>query len=230
LNKKRKESIHFNKIRKINSKIPETDIIKTAQQVIEKGGVVVFPTQHLYGLGVDAFNPEAIEGIFRIKQRSYQKPLLILIKHRSELKRIVRVVTPAAACIMDNFWPGGVTIVLEAKPGLSVKLTANTNKIGVRLPAHPVAAALVNTLKNPITGTSANVSGNAGCAKISDLDLTIRDRADLILDAGPLPTGVGSTVVDVTVDPVKILREGSVYEESIYNVLNHRLINYIDNG
>lgn len=220
----------MNKIRKIDPETPDPDIIKTARQVIENGGVVVFPTSHLYGLGADALNPTAVARIFRIKQRSERKPLLILIKHRSELKRIVRTVTPSAECIMDNFWPGGVTIVLRAKQDLPVKLTAGTGKIGVRLPAHPVAAALVDALTNPITGTSANVSGICGCSKLSELDAVIRDRADLVLDGGPLPPGVGSTVVDATLDPVKILRQGSVSAERIFDILNRRRINCIDNS
>ena len=95
-----------------------------------------------------------------------------------------------------------------------------TGGIGVRLPAHPVAVALVNVLKNPITGTSANISGETGCSDVSNLDAAIKEKIDLILDAGALPDGVGSTVVDVTADPVKILREGGVPAKDIFGVLD----------
>jgi len=182
----------------------------------------VFPTRNLYGLGADAFNPEAVERIFSIKQRPSLKPLLILIKHRSELGRIVRNVPPAAETIMNSFWPGSLTIIFRAKAELPLNLTANSGKIGVRLPAHPVAAALAAVASNPITGTSANISGQIGCSNISELEASIRDGVDLILDAGPLPPGIGSSVVDVTVEPFLILREGTVSAQQLHKALTER--------
>ncbi|MEW6673413.1 MAG: L-threonylcarbamoyladenylate synthase [Thermodesulfobacteriota bacterium] len=210
------------KIRQIDPRQPDPAIIRAAGRVIASGGVVAFPTKNLYGLGADAFNPEAVERIFCIKQRPPQKPLLILIKHRSELERIARNVPPAAETIMDRFWPGGVTLIFEAKAQLPPNLTAGSGKIGVRQPAHPVAAALVETALNPITGTSANISGEAGCSDISQLAETVRDSVDLILDAGPLVPGIGSSVIDVTVEPFQILREGSVSAQCLYQALKDR--------
>jgi L-threonylcarbamoyladenylate synthase len=219
LNKRQEKSDHLFKIRQINPENPEPDLIKEAAGVIEQGGIVAFPAKNLYGLGADAFNLEAVDKIFRIKQRSYQKPLLVLIKHKDELERLVRAVPPAANRIIDRFWPGRVTIVFEVKAGLPIKLTAKTGRIGVRLPAQPVAAALTNAVKNPITGTSANISGNIGCSNVADLDPIIIDKLDLILDIGSLPEGVGSTVVDVTTGKVKILREGTVPAKDVFNAL-----------
>ena len=212
----------FNKIRQINPGEPEPDFISEAGEMIATGGIVAFPTKNLYGLGADAFNFEAVEKIFTIKQRPPQMPLLILIKHRRELNRVVRKVPPVAEYIMDRFWPGGITLVFEAKAELPLNLTAKSGKIGVRLPAHPVAAALVKAAINPITGTSANLSGESGCSRVSELAASIRDSLDLILDAGPLPPGVGSSVIDVTVEPFRFLREGSVSAEHLYAVLNDR--------
>ena len=212
----------FNKIRKISPREPELAVIREAGQVIATGGIVAFPTKNLYGLGADAFNPEAVEKIFRIKQRPSQMPLLILIKHRSELHRVVRKVPLVAEYIMDYFWPGGVTIIFEAKAELPLNLTAKSGKIGVRLPAHPVAVALVKAASNPITGTSANISGETGRSNISELAPSIRDSVDMILDAGPLPLGIGSSVIDVTVEPFRILREGSVSAQHLYKALNDR--------
>jgi len=218
--KRPEKSEHLSKIRQINPEDPQPDLIKEAGEVIGSGGIVTFPTKHLYGLGADAFNPEALDRIFEIKQRPYQKPLLVLIRHRRELERLVRAVPPIATRIIDRFWPGGVTLVFEAKAGLPIRLIAKTGKIGVRLAAHPVAAALANAVKNPITGTSANISGNIGCSKVADLDPSIIDQLSLILDAGSLPKGVGSTVVDVTGDRITILREGTVPAKAIYDALN----------
>jgi L-threonylcarbamoyladenylate synthase len=211
-----------NKIRQVSPNDPESAVIIEAGQVIATGGIVAFPTKNLYGLGADAFNCEAVEKIFRIKQRPSQMPLLILIKHRSELPRVARKVPPVAEYIMDYFWPGGLTIIFEAKAELPANLTAKSGKIGVRLPAHPVAAALVEAALNPITGTSANISGGTGCSNISELAPSIRDGVDLILDAGRLPTGIGSSLIDVTVEPFRILREGSVSAQRLYEALNDR--------
>jgi len=214
--------VRYNKIRQVNPRYPASAVISEAGEVIATGGIVAFPTKHLYGLGADAFNCEAVQKIFRIKRRPPHMPLLILIKDRSELRRIVRKVPPVAATIMDYFWPGGVTIIFEAKAELPLNLTAKSGKIGVRLPAHPVAAALVKSALNPITGTSANISGEAGCSNISLLAPSIRDNVDMILDAGPLPPGIGSSVIDVTVEPFQILREGSVSVQDFYNALDVR--------
>jgi len=209
-----------NKIRQVNPREPEPTFIRAAGQVIATGGIVAFPTRNLYGLGADAFDCEAVEKIFPIKQRPSQMPLLILIKHRNELHRVVRKVPPVAEYLMDCFWPGGLTIIFEAKPELPLSLTAKSGKIGVRQPEHPVAAALVKAVLNPITGTSANISGEAGCSSVSLLAPAIRDSVDMILDAGPLPPGIGSSVIDVTVEPFRILREGSVSAQHLYKALN----------
>lgn len=200
--------------------LPQPDIIQHAGRVITTGGVVVFPTRNLYGLGTDAFNAAAVDKIFKIKQRPEFMPLLVLIKDRGELDRVVRTVPPVAQHLMDCFWPGGLTIVFEAKEGVSPSLTAGTGKIGVRLPAHPVTAALVRACLNPITGTSANISGNGGCSDLSKLEEGIRDGVDLILDAGPLQSGIGSSVIDVTVKPIRILREGSVSARNLHETLS----------
>ena len=197
-------------IRKINPEDPEPEIIAEAAAVIRQGGVIAFPTRCLYGLGADAFNPEAVARVAEIKQRPEQNPILVLIDSRKQLDLLVTHIPPAADAIMQAFWPGRVTLVFEARPGLPEHLTAQTGKIGVRLPGHPVAGALVRHLKTPLTGTSANISGQPGCYRIKDLDSAIIRRLDRVLDAGSLIGGAGSTVVDVTVTPPRILREGSV--------------------
>jgi L-threonylcarbamoyladenylate synthase len=204
-------------IRKINAQRPEIEIIAEAAAVIKRGGVIAFPTRCLYGLGADAFSPDAVERMIQIKQRPDNKPILVLIDTRNRLKSLVTHIPPAADAIMEAFWPGRVTLVFEARDLLAVQLTAQTGKIGVRLPGHPAASALVKHVKGPVTGTSANLSGRAGCHRAQDLEPQIAGRLDLILDAGALMGGVGSTVVDVTVDPPRILREGQVTANDILN-------------
>jgi L-threonylcarbamoyladenylate synthase len=123
---------------------------------------------------------------------------------------------------MQTFWPGRLTLVFEARQTLPHQLTARSGKIGVRLPGHPVALALTQQVGNAITGTSANLSGRPGCYQVSDLGPDIAEQLDLILDGGTLKGGVGSTVVDITEDPPRILREGQVTAEEIRSCLSQR--------
>ena len=198
---------------------PRDDHIAETSQVIKEGGVIVFPTQYLYGLGADALNAEAVDRIFEIKQRSYHKPLLVLIPHRKDLTKLVQHVSSAAVDIMNYFWPGAVTLIFKARDTLPENLTAKTGKVGIRMPQHPVALALSRSVGCPLTATSANITGTSGCSTVSDINLRISNKVDLILDAGPLKGGIGSTVVDVTVDPPKILREGAIPAKDIFIAL-----------
>ena len=203
------------KIHKINPENPNPDIIQEAAGIIRKGGVIAFPTRCLYGLGADAFNPEAVDRIYKIKQRSAAKPILILIDEPHRLKSLVTHISEAAKAITERFWPGRVTLVFDASAKVPDTLTAGTGKIGIRLAGHPVAAALAGAVQGPITGTSANVSGCPGCHQIEDLQPAVAEQLDLIIDAGPLKGGRGSTVVDVTAKIPRVLREGIVSKGEI---------------
>jgi L-threonylcarbamoyladenylate synthase len=189
--KYKKDPNHFMRpsiIRKINPQKPEPEIIAEAAAVIRQGGVLAFPTRCLYGLGADAFNPEAVERVVKIKQRSQQNPILVLVDSRKQLKSLVTHIPPAADAIMDAFWPGRLTLVFEARNSLP---------------------------DQPVTGTSANISGQPGCCRAQDLDPAIAGQLGLILDAGTLIGGIGSTVVDVTSTPPQILREGAVTAKEV---------------
>jgi L-threonylcarbamoyladenylate synthase len=207
------------RIKRINPREPEPEIIKEAVTIIQQGGVVVFPTRCLYGLGADAMNPAAVERVIKIKQRPRDNPVLVLIDSKNQLEMLVGKIPAAAGAIMKAFWPGRVTLVFDARDTLPDLLTAQTGKIGVRLPGHPVAAAMLRQINGPVTGTSANLSGRPACNHLADLDPHIAGRVDLILDAGTLQGGVGSTVVDVTEKPPRILREGEVTAGQIRSAL-----------
>lgn len=199
---------------------PSPDGIKAAARVIRRGGVVAFPTRCLYGLGADAFNPGAVEKVFQIKDRPHHKPILVLIRSKDILGTLVRSIPSAAYPLMERFWPGRLTLLFEAAAALSPRLTAGTGKIGVRLPGHSVASALVRELENPITGTSANLSGSPGISQVGDLSPILTKQLDLILDSGLLKGGVGSTVVDITVFPPKVLREGGIPSKDLFRALS----------
>ena len=205
---------------KIDPNKPEPDLIRKAASVIRGGGIIVFPARGLYGLAADAFNTEAVDRVFEIKKRAGEKPLPVLVDSYLMMSCLVKNITPIAQKIMERFWPGGVTIIFEANDNLPVNLTASTGKIGIRKPGHPVALALVKAVGVPITGTSANLSGNLGCFCLSDIDPIIAEKVDLIIDAGVLKGGVGSTVVDATGRLPVILREGEISKKEILSALN----------
>jgi len=202
-------------IRPIDPQHPHADLIDAAVRLLENGGVIAFPTGFLYGLGADALNTDAVERVFTIKRRPLDKPLLILVPDRAVVFDLAAEVTPAAKRLMDRFWPGRVTIVFKALSGLPANLTAGSGKIGIRLPGHPVAKALVAAFGRPITGTSANPSGHKGCHRIAELDPKLIEQLALVLDAGPLKEGIGSTVVDITGAEPIVIREGVVSKQAI---------------
>jgi L-threonylcarbamoyladenylate synthase len=203
------------KIRPIDPEHPDTDLIDAAVRILENGGMIAFPTGSLYGLGADALNTGAIDRIFAIKMRAPDKPLLILVPDRKVVFELTGEVPAAAKRLMDRFWPGRVTIVFKALSVLPANLTAGSDKIGIRLPGHPVAKALVAAFGRPITGTSANPSGHKGCHRIAELEPKMIEQLDLVLDAGPLKEGIGSTVVDITGAEPIVIREGVVSRRAI---------------
>jgi L-threonylcarbamoyladenylate synthase len=199
---------------------PDHAAIIEAGKIIRDQGIVIFPAQCLYGLAANALDPKAVQKIFDLKQRPKNNPILVLIQTPKDLKPLVNHIPDSALILMDNFWPGNLTLIFEAADHVSPLLTAHTQKIGIRIPVHPVARALVKQVQGPITGTSANLSGQPACSRVSQLPLAMVQGADLILDAGHLKGGIGSTIVDVTCDPVRILRQGMVSGIKIFQALS----------
>lgn len=197
---------------------PQPDLIAEAVAVLRSGGLVVYPTRCLYGLGGDAGNPEAAAKVFEAKGRPESQPVSVICSTPAMIASIVQAVPPLAQTIMDHFWPGSVTIVMPANQSLPALLTADTGKIGIRRPAHAVAEALAAALGRPITATSANRSGSEGCYRVEDLSPEVLAHVDLVLDAGDLDGGVGSTVVDASGEAPVIIREGLVAAEEIMAV------------
>ena len=185
-------------------------LLQKAVAILERGGLIAYPTRCLYGLGADALNADAVKRVYRVKQRPADKPLSILIPDRQGIEQWVTGITPGALDLMDRFWPGKVTFVLQASASLPKVLLGGTGTIGIRLPAHRVAHALVAEFGRPVTATSANLSGSPGCVSVRDMPPKMANQLDLILDAGQLQGGTGSTVVDLTGDRPLVLREGVV--------------------
>ena len=207
---------------KVSSSSPDNaidnEIIAEAGEIIAQKGVVVFPAQYFYGIAVDALDTDALQKVFDIKKRALQKPLLVLIKNRNQLETLVDSIPDIAEKLIEKYWPGNVTIIFNAAEHIPDLITAKTGKIGLRMPWHPVAKALVNAAGRPITGTSANISGQSACNSIKTIDPFILKNADMTLDAGELKTGLGSTVVDVTESSIKIIRQGQVSKSEILKI------------
>ncbi|MDY6972362.1 MAG: L-threonylcarbamoyladenylate synthase [Thermodesulfobacteriota bacterium] len=179
------------------------------------GGVVAYPTESFYGLAVDATNQEAIKRLFLVKELPTSHPVLILIPSLDLLEQYVDHIPSIAHRLIKAFWPGGLSLVFVAGPKVSPMLTAGTGKIGVRLSSHPVATALTGAIGVPITGTSANISGETACRNAGEVVASFREGVDLVLDGGETPGQMGSTVLDVTVHPARILRHGMIDESRL---------------
>ncbi len=208
-----------NKIIRVDKDHPDPDIINQAAGILKTGGLVIFPASCLYGIAANAQSVDAVEKVFQLKQRPRNNPILVLIKNTAQLDGLVTMIPDKARILMNQFWPGGLTLVLDAADSVNPKLTAGRHKLGIRLPGHPVARALVDSVDFPVTGTSANLSGRPGCTRTNMLCPEIIEKADLILDSGPVKGGAGSTVVDVTSTPPKILRQGAIPATDIYACL-----------
>ena len=206
-------------IRTVDPGTPDPELIEQAAAVIRGGQTVIYRTRCLYGLGADALNPAAVDRVFRIKQRAPANPVSILVADREMLEACAAEIPEVAEKIMQTFWPGGITLVLRADSMLPRGLTGGTGTIGIRMPAHPVARVLVAAVQRPITATSANLSGQAGSRGIKALPGTVAEAAGLVLDAGELEPGIGSTILDVTCAPPRILREGAVAASDLRSLM-----------
>ncbi|MBK5099958.1 MAG: threonylcarbamoyl-AMP synthase [Desulfobacteraceae bacterium] len=189
--------------------------LKRAAEVILSGGVVALPTESFYGLAVNAIDEKAIKRLLAIKKRQEDHPILILISSKELLPQYVVHISEIAHQLIARFWPGGLTMIFEAGPAISPLLTAGTGKIGVRLSSHPVPTSLARAVGLPITGTSANISGQPSCATSKEVSHALGKKVDLILDGGETVGGQGSTILDVTVTPPLVLREGMVGRDQL---------------
>ena len=178
---------------------------------LRAGGAVIFPTDTLYGLGVDPRSARGLDRLFAAKGRDRGKPIPLLLSEAGQVGRWARHVPPAAARLMDRFWPGALTLVLPAAPGVHPAVTGGGDTVGLRLPDHPVPRTLASLLSGAVTGTSANRSGNPGAwGSAEEIVREFTGAVDWILWGGVAPAGTspGSTVVRMIDDRPVLLREG----------------------
>lgn len=186
-----------------------------AAELLREGGLVAFPTETVYGLGANALDRRAVARIFRAKGRPADNPLIVHIGRRSDLARVVRSFPPRARRLMEPFWPGPLTLLFPRHPRLPRGVTAGLDTVAVRMPAHPVALELIRRSGVPVAAPSANRSGRPSPTRARDVAEDLGDRADLIVDGGPTPIGVESTVVSTLTSPPTLLRPGAVTREML---------------
>ncbi|HKZ51083.1 MAG TPA: L-threonylcarbamoyladenylate synthase [Dehalococcoidia bacterium] len=183
--------------------------VEEAAAVLRSGGIVIYPTDPLYSLGALATIDAAVERVFRLKGRPPGKPIPLLLA-KAEQVDSVALAPPLAWRLIERFWPGALTLVVPRAPGFHSLALAGGDTVAIRLPGHPLARAIVEAAGGPITGTSANRSGARAPVTAEEARCQLGDAVDFILDAGPCPGGIESTVVDLTGESPVILREGAI--------------------
>jgi len=215
------ENIIKTKIVKVDPNNIDYDIIKKAAQIINDGGIVVFPTETVYGIGADALNDDAVDKIFKAKGRPQDNPLIVHIAEFNELYSLVSEVPDKAKILADRYWPGPMTMILNKRNILSDKITAGLKTAAIRLPVNEIALALIRESKKPIAAPSANTSGKPSPTEVSHVIEDLMGKVDMIIDGGSTFIGLESTVVDMTTDIPMILRPGAITLEDIVKVLGH---------
>lgn len=197
------------KLIRIQPDHPAPELIEQAAQAILAGQVIGYPTDTVYGLGADALNPQAVERVFELKGRDRYRPILVIAGNMDQVRQLV-VLSELAERLAQRFWPGPLTLVLPARPGVLPHLLSADGQLGLRIPGHTICLELLNRCGVPITSTSGNRSGQRNPVSAEDLVASFGDRLDLIIDSGPARSAAPSTVVTFIEDEIILLREGVI--------------------
>lgn len=194
-------------------------LLNRAAAIIMRGGTVAFPTETVYGLGADGLNPDAVLKIFEAKERPPGNPLSLLIHSGEDIGKVARNVPEKAFKLMDAFWPGPLTIVLEKSEIVPAITSGSLQSIGVRMPDHKIPLELVKRAGTPLAAPSANLSGKPSPSLASHVIADLTGRIDAIIDGGEAAIGLESTVIDMTVEPPVVLRPGAVSIEELERII-----------
>ncbi len=202
---------------KINCDTPEMSLIKYAADQIRAGEVLGMPTDTFYGLAADPFNLRAVDRVYDIKTRSRHKPLSLLIENVDQAEELAKPLPEEFYALARKFWPGPLTIIVKAGSRLPLKVTANTGNVALRVPNAKIPLAVVSAAAIPITATSANLSGASECTSADQVRMQLHESLSIIVDGGPSPRDVASTIVDLTddADRWRVIREGAIPAEEI---------------
>ncbi len=202
---------------KIDRDMPEASLVRYAADQIRAGEVLGMPTDTFYGLAADPFNLRAVDRVYDIKSRSRHKPLSLLIESVEQAEELARPLPEEFHALARKFWPGPLTIIVRAASRLPLKVTANTGNVALRIPSSAIPLAVVQAAKIAITATSANLSGESECTTALAVRDQLQDRISIIVDGGPSPREVSSTIIDLTDEEArwKIMREGAIPSREI---------------
>lgn len=192
--------------------------IRDGISVLKRGGLVVFPTDTVYGLGACLNSLPAVERIYQLKQRPRSVALPLLLSDIAQISEVARVVPQVAWLLARSFLPGALTMVLPRAESVPDIITGGGETIAVRIPAHPVTIALIKGVGMPIVGTSANVSGRPSALTAGEVFSQFSNRIDLVIDGGRCPGGIESTIVDITGEVPRLLRPGAISREELERV------------
>jgi len=209
---------------RINPEHPEPALVAYVADQLRKGEVLAMPTDTFYGLAADPLNLRAVDRVYEIKSRLRHKPLSLLIGSVSQAESLARDLLPEFYLLTERFWPGPLTLIVHAAPGLPLRVTANSGNVALRVPAAQIPLAVIRQAQVPITATSANLSGAAECTTAQAVRDQLGDRLHIIVDGGTSPRQVPSTIVDLTVDELgrscwRVQREGAIATSEIEAVL-----------
>ncbi len=193
--------------------------IDRAVDVLKKGGLVIFPTETVYGLGANVFNPIAVSKIFEVKKRPRFDPLIVHLGDIGYVEKLVKFFPPKARRLGEKFWPGPLTIVLPKKEEIPEIVTAGLPTVGIRIPSHPVALKLLQKSSFPISAPSANTFGYLSPTSVHQIEQQIKEQVDIILDGGPCKVGVESTIIFFQEEKCFLLRPGGLPVEDIEKIV-----------
>ena len=194
------------------------EAIEEAARLVRAGGLIIYPTDTVYGLGCDPLNTRAVERAFRAKGRGFDKPMPVLASGLEQAMRIAEF-SPQALRLAEVFWPGPLTLVLPRRPVLPDAVSCGRPSVGVRVPGHDFALRLIEACGGLLIGTSANRSGHPPPRTAQEAISKLGDVVDLVIDGGPAPLGIPSTVVDLTGPEPVVLREGAISSEHLLAIL-----------
>jgi L-threonylcarbamoyladenylate synthase len=206
----------------------QDDIIAISSKVINQGGLVVFPTETVYGIGANALDKEAARRIYNVKGRPSDNPLIVHLASKDDVKRYTKEVTNDAMKLINAFWPGPLTIVLTKTDVIPFDITGGLSTVALRMPSHPVAKALIKASKVPICAPSANISGRPSSTLYKHVYEDLFGKVDVIIDGGQSMVGLESTVLDMTTDQPTILRPGAITKSMIETILNQSVVDETD--
>lgn len=207
---------------RINPGNPEDKIITYAVAILKAGGVIVFPTETVYGIAGNLFSPQAVHRIYTLKKRSWSNPLPVFVASLRELGSHAKELPSSLQVLAQKFWPGPLTVILSKKEEIHLPFPCKT--LGFRIPNHPVPLTILSDI-SPLACTSANISGKPPALTAEEAKNYFQDNVDLILDAGPLSANIPSTVLDLSGEEPTIIREGKIKMEALENFLHCKIYN-----